>query len=123
MQLFQDFFPADSTVSTRIVDGRLCVSVFTARPKPDWLLKNQSTLRGNLKITDKALREEILRLVRLKPGLAGSSYVRLPIKAGGVAGSQERKETTLRELISTGLIVKKELTQNMGRKTHELYAV
>lgn len=123
MKLFEDYFPVDSSVSMKVVDGLLCVGVYTARPRPDWLLKNKSNLAGNTKITTDRMKEEMLKLIRLKPGLAESFYTRLAVKHGGVSGSQDRKEETLRELITSGKIVKNVLDKPIGRKTHEIYAV
>ena len=67
------------------------------------------------------LGEALLKLIAAAPGHASSHYCRLPMSEGGVAGSQERKEKTLLQLITCGKVKVVTLARAVGRKTHELY--
>ena len=66
------------------------------------------------------LLRDLLELVRRDPGKARSYYERLPVVAGGIKASQERKERAMNSLLSDGSLERVELESPRGRANHYL---
>lgn len=123
MELLNKEFPDDCDVVVRrdAASGTLRVVVRSRRPDPVWLAKYRAPGVPWSKVSAEELRSCLLAAVVADPGRAFSHYSRLPIKEGGVGGSQERKEKLLRDLINEGCVVERPLPKPVGRKTHGIW--
>jgi hypothetical protein len=124
MELFSKAFPADCSVTMRVVDGELRVSVHTPRPDPVWLSKYRDENRDKrLTVSDDELEAGLVALVEEDPGRGPSHYVRIPLGLGGLKGSQERKEKALQRLIERGVLVVSPLDEPVGRHKVGVFAL
>lgn len=68
-----------------------------------------------------SLERQLRGLVLREPGRSASYYCRLPQRAGGLPGAQERKERALAELLRAGELERRALPRAAGRQTHGIW--
>lgn len=67
------------------------------------------------------IKEDLLKLVILKPSFAPTYYTQMGVKYGGSKGSRERKEEAFKELVNENKIIVKELDKPIGRRKYAVY--
>ncbi len=118
MMIFKQKFAPGTRVSVFYTPEETSVRVYTPAINPTWLTTEK---RSSAQVTTEQIKEELLKLIRIKPGYSRTWYTQLPKKDGGIKGSRDRKEDMFKELVNEGLIVVKPLDKPIARQTHAVY--
>lgn len=118
MLIFKQRFAPGTRVAVFYTPEETSVRVYTPAINPTWIPKEK---RSSAQVTDDFIKEELLKLVRIKPGYARTYYTQLPVKNGGFKGSRDRKEDAFKSLVDEGLIIVKPLDKPIARQTHAVY--
>lgn len=118
MMIFKQKFAPGTRVSVFYTEEGTSVRVYTPALDPTWIPKEK---RSNPHVTVQQIKEELLKLIRIKPGHTRTHYTQLQKKDGGIKGSRERKEEMFKELVDEKLIVVKPLDKPIARQNHAVY--
>lgn len=119
MKIFEQEFAPGTRVAVFYTPESTSVRVYTPRPDPTWIPKEKV---GRKQTPLDEVKDDIVKLVILKPGYGPTYYTQTNIKHGGAKGSRERKEEAFKELVNEGKVIVKLLDKPIGRRKHAVYA-